>query len=396
MATKATEGRNLFGWIPRSGKKSPDGVQPKRSRGVMTLWGQEFNLVKAGLDEVQVVAYVEDLKNGHSGEIEKLQQQHSLPELAGEVIFEAEKLGESIREEERRRAAEQAANILFQAQMRSKEIIEEAERGAAHRFQESIRLSAEVVEEAREKTTLAEQNTIEQLPQQLAHIQSALQASIDQAYQKVFSDLIDLERDIQSRGIEQEPQSTEVAQPEESAPEALPEAVGAQPQPTTVFQTEEAPMEFMPEAVKDEPETPGSFVTELVPVEHEASPEVLSEESEKPDMSPELSVNLDASAEQSESTQDEVANAHDGAEEVDDIYNLDRDVVREKILESLQQAIELNGHGEGMTADEFAAVEEEQVSSHLDSEPAPLASGIDGDFFEGDLEFVMPPQRNER
>ena len=236
----AKEGRNLWGWTSRSGNKAPGKVQPKQSRGVMTLWGQEFNLVKAGLDEVQVVAYVEDLINNHNGEIEKLQKQRSLPEVAGEIIFEAEKLGESIREEERRRAAEQAANILMKAEMRSKDIVEKAERAAAHRLQEATRLSAEVVEEVREKTTLAEQSTVEQMPQQLAYIQSALQSAIDQAYQKVFSDLVDLERDIQSMGAEQESRSAEAFQTQESLTEPLPEATVEQPQSTEISQAQES------------------------------------------------------------------------------------------------------------------------------------------------------------
>jgi hypothetical protein len=368
----------------------------------MTLWGQEFNLVKMGLDETQVVAYVEELKNRLGGEIEKLQQQRSLPELAGQVIFEAEKLGESIREEERRRAAEQAATILLLAETRSKEIIEEAKRAGAHRLQEATRLSVEVVEGAREKTTLAEENTIQQLPQQLTYVQSALQAAIEQAYQKVLSDLVALERDIQSRGAEEESRSTEALQTDEPSEEPAPETIVEQPRSAVAFQPGEVPIQPVPETFEDESEMSGNLATGLVPVGHEIS---LEEQEET-----EASVGQEASPEQSESTRQEISDSLDYAKGAEDYSNLDRDEVREKILESLQQAIELNSHLEEPTANGVATMDEEQVYSNPGADPDPnpdreqetlavveTSNGLDssGDLFEGDMEFVMNPKKEQ-
>ena len=415
MGTK--EGRYLWGWISRSGKKAPGEVQPKRSRGAMTLWGQEFNLVKMGLDETQVVAYVEDLKNRLGGEIEELQQQRSLPELAGEVIFEAEKLGESIRDEERRRAAEHAASILLRAEERSKEIIEEAERAGVHRLKEATRLSVEVVEEARERTTLAEENTIQQLPQQLTYIQSALQAGIDQAYQKVLSDLVALEHDIQSRGAEEEPRSTEAFQTDESSAEPRSESITQQSQPTEVLQSEEPVREIMveqaqptvmlqlgeasvqpvAETFEDESEIPGNLATGLVPVSSEDREEA------------EASMEQETSSEKSESTRpglplNETSDFLDDAEGAEDYSNMNRDEVREKILESLQQAIELNSHLEEPTSNGVATMDEEQVYSNPNPDPeqkpravVEIVNALDtsGDLFEGDMEFVMNPRKEQ-
>ena len=73
---------------------------------------------------------MEELNSRHSAEVKNLQQSPSLSELAGKVIFEAERLAEDIKEEERRRVAEGAAKIIFQAEMRSKQITDGAEQAA--------------------------------------------------------------------------------------------------------------------------------------------------------------------------------------------------------------------------------------------------------------------------
>ena len=93
---RAKEVKSLWGWISRPGKKASREASPKRARGVKTLWGQEFDLVKRGLEEAQVVAYVEELNSRHSAVVEKLQQPRDLSELAGKVIYDAEKLADGI------------------------------------------------------------------------------------------------------------------------------------------------------------------------------------------------------------------------------------------------------------------------------------------------------------
>jgi len=255
----------MWGWISRPGKKGFGEALPKRVRGVQTLWGREFTLVKDGLEEAQVVAYVEELTSRYNSVVERLENPPSPSELAAKVILEAEQMAESIREDERKQAAEQAAKIIYQAEERFEQIVEEAERAATHRLQEATRLSAEIIGKAREKTTLAEESTIQQLPQQLANIQSALQTAIDQAYQKVLSDLIDLERDIQSKGTEEESQPTEALQADEALVVSPPEAMEEEPQSAEAFHTEEAPVETIPEVIEDEPEISGGPHLQLDP-----------------------------------------------------------------------------------------------------------------------------------
>jgi transcription termination factor NusB len=370
---QAKEGRNLWGRRSRPGKKASGEVRPKPARGVKTLWGQEFNLVKGGLEEAQVVAYVEELNGRHSGAVEKLQQPRSLSELAGKVIFEAEKLADGIKEEERRHAAEQAAKIIFQAEMRSKQITDEAERAAALRLQNTSRLSIEVVGEAREKTTLAKERTRQQLPQQMANIQTALQAAIDQAYQKVLTDLMDLEREIQSRGAE----------------ERLRPA-GALPAETT-------PAESRLETTKDEPKVSASFIHAPMPVEHQITAE---EEDSHPSRAFEDEEALPALP---GPTPYELSNSLGGTKEEDGYSSLGRDDVREEILKSLHQVIGSNGHGEALAAKGEATIDEQPAYGGSPN-PGPetvVAMNVNGDvsktgsdIYEGDLEFVMPPQRD--
>src|SRR3990172_13038099 len=122
MAKETKERKELWEGIFRPGnKKVGEEIRPASAHGVKTLWGQEFNLVPGGLEEAQIVAYVEDLNSRHSREVEKLQQPRSLSEVAGEVIFEAEKLAAGVELEARKRAAEQPAEMILRAEVRSQE-----------------------------------------------------------------------------------------------------------------------------------------------------------------------------------------------------------------------------------------------------------------------------------
>jgi len=426
---RAKDSKGLWGWMSRPGTKVSEKSRPKKVRGVKTLWGKEFTLAKDGLEEAQVIAFVEELISRYNSVVKKLQHPPALSELAGKVILEAEKLRESIKEDERKHAAEQAAKIIYGAEERSKQVAEESERAAALRLEEATRLSVEIIGKAREKTTLAEAGTRQHLPQHVANIQSALQAAIDQAYQRVIADLVDLEREIQSKGTGEEPQLIEplgadaaLVEPQLEAREEEPqliEPLGAdaalvepqleareeEPQLIEPLGADAASVERQPEVREEEPQLIEPLGADAASVERQ--PEVREEEPQliEPLGADAASVEPQPEVREEEPQLIEPLGADAASVEYripakeEEVYDsLSRDEVREKILESLEQVTGLNGHGEDLTANREATIEEEQMPP--DPNPDNVATNGNGngsktnlDLYQGDLEFIMPPQR---
>jgi vacuolar-type H+-ATPase subunit H len=89
---------------------------PSVGRDVVELWGREFNLVKNGLSEAQVVSFVNDLTKQHDTLLQRQDHLTALNTLAERTVIEAEKLAAEIREDARRLAAGDAAKIIAQAE----------------------------------------------------------------------------------------------------------------------------------------------------------------------------------------------------------------------------------------------------------------------------------------
>ena len=75
------------------------------------LWGQEFDIVKEGLSESQVVAFVTELFDENKALAKKVERLDFLEKLAEKTVREADELAASIREQ----AEEEATGILQQA-----------------------------------------------------------------------------------------------------------------------------------------------------------------------------------------------------------------------------------------------------------------------------------------
>ena len=126
------------------------------------LWGKEFSVVKEGLSETEIVAYVSELmqRQDHPQALLDLAQQTaiSLKEKAREeaeaqatsilsqaqaraqeIDQEAQQTAISLKEKTREEAEAQATTILSQAQARAQEIDQEAKQAALSQFQERVR-----------------------------------------------------------------------------------------------------------------------------------------------------------------------------------------------------------------------------------------------------------------
>ena len=100
-------------------------LNARGNRDIVELWGREFNVVKTGLSEAQVVAFVSDLTKQH--DVLRQRQEHliSLTTLAERTVSEADKLAEELKIEEEKQAEQRAANLIAESETSAKS---EAER----------------------------------------------------------------------------------------------------------------------------------------------------------------------------------------------------------------------------------------------------------------------------
>jgi hypothetical protein len=110
------------------------------------LWGKEFNIVKNGLDEEQVIDFVNELV---------MQQESSSPASARLIIQTAikgaEKIIDSIKVRAQAEAAEEAARIITQARQEAGGIKGEPEKVAEREVEDILSVANRVVEERTEE-----------------------------------------------------------------------------------------------------------------------------------------------------------------------------------------------------------------------------------------------------
>jgi len=112
---------------------------------VKKLLGQEFKVVKRGLAEEQVMAFINQLIDQRDKLLAKQQHINSLQILAEKTVTEANELAEQIRCE----AQSEAGGIIEEARERAKEIFEETQRQAQAEAQEKVnRVLAQARQEA--------------------------------------------------------------------------------------------------------------------------------------------------------------------------------------------------------------------------------------------------------
>ncbi len=137
------------------------------NRDVIELWGREFNLVKNGLSEAQVVSFVNGLVKQHDVLIQRQEHLVTLTKLAERTVSEADRLAEEIKKEAENKAKTEAARIISEAETSAKtqstRIIKDAEAVAEA---QSERLMSEAREKAdqmiKEKETHALKAAVEQ------------------------------------------------------------------------------------------------------------------------------------------------------------------------------------------------------------------------------------------
>ncbi len=156
------------------------------SKGVIELWGHNFKRAKSGLDEEQVVSFV----NGLVGERDLLlkRQEHlsSLSELAERTVAEADDVAKRIKEEAEDQAQAETKAIVAKAEEQTQQMIEEKRAEAvaiAEKQAEAIKADAQ-----QQAELLLEERT--------KRVQSELRDTGQRLYRELLSQLESLKQQV--------------------------------------------------------------------------------------------------------------------------------------------------------------------------------------------------------
>lgn len=136
------------------------------NRDVVELWGREFNIVKSGLSEAQVVSFVNDLVKQHDMLLQRQEHLATLTKLAERTVAEAEKLADEAKRETIDQAKAEAGRILADAEGRSKA--------------EAARIVAEAEVQAQQTAKKIEVETMAAVTSQAEAIKSAAERLADE------------------------------------------------------------------------------------------------------------------------------------------------------------------------------------------------------------------------
>jgi cell division septum initiation protein DivIVA len=104
---------------------------PSASRDIVELWGREFNIVKNGLSEAQVISFVNDLAKQHDILLQRQEHLAALTKLAERTVSEADKLADELKQDARKQAKNETSKMMSEAETSAKNqsdrIISEAE-----------------------------------------------------------------------------------------------------------------------------------------------------------------------------------------------------------------------------------------------------------------------------
>ena len=161
---------------------------------IIELWGREFNLAKKGLDEAQVVSFVNELIAQRDTATQSVEHLSSLTKLAERTVAEADKLAEEVKKEAADQANAEATTIIAKAEEQGRQLIEEKRTGIINRATleaEAIKANAE-----REAGLLIER--------EWKRIQPELRDMVGQLYAELLSQLDGLKQQVVALEAESE------------------------------------------------------------------------------------------------------------------------------------------------------------------------------------------------
>jgi cell division septum initiation protein DivIVA len=150
------------------------------------LWEHQFKKVKNGLDEEEVVSFINELMNEHKALLERAEHLSSLTKLAEKTIVEADNVAKQVQKEAVDRAKAEANAIVAKAEEQAQQVIQE-------RTAEAV---AMVKREAEAIKANAQQQAELLLEERAKRIQPELRDTAKRLYGELRSQLESLEQQI--------------------------------------------------------------------------------------------------------------------------------------------------------------------------------------------------------
>ena len=178
------------------------------------LWDREFNIVKDGLDEAQVIAYVEELRKQYSRSPDYDAHIDSLKRLAERTVEEADRISAEIKEEAERAAKAKALEIITEAENKLQEVMKVKEEAEAEARAKALEIITEaehkrqvieeeaqgIIQAASEEASATRAEAEQKAEQALAGMKeeasSKLRDDIRMVHQKLIADLVSLAAEV--------------------------------------------------------------------------------------------------------------------------------------------------------------------------------------------------------
>ena len=172
----------------RLGQLRPGQRREEKKQENKQLWGRDFNVVRNGLDEEQVVSFVDELVKQR-----KASSSASFRSFLKTAVAEAGQITDSIKMRAQEEAEEGAASIIAQANQEAEEIRRRAEAAAEKEVEDILSAGnrkAEITEEeAKQKTMLF-----------LLRMREEMEAEIKGEYKKAYSQLFSSLQNLMGEG----------------------------------------------------------------------------------------------------------------------------------------------------------------------------------------------------
>ena len=159
---------------------------------VVELWGHEFSLAKNGLDETQVVSFVNELISERDLLLQRAEHLSTLTKLAEKTIVEADRLAEEIKKEAIDEAKAEAKAILAEADEQAQQMMEE-------KRAEIITIATEDAEAIKSN---AEREAGVLIEQQIGRIQPEIRNVAQQLYNELLSQIEGLMQQVKASEVE--------------------------------------------------------------------------------------------------------------------------------------------------------------------------------------------------
>jgi len=159
---------------------------------IVELWGHEFSLARNGLDEAQVVPFVNELISERDLLLQRVEHLSTLTKLAEKTIVEADRLAEEIKKEAVDEAKSEAEAILAKADEQAQQLVKE----------KRTEIITTATEEAEAIKTNAEREVELLIAQQRGRIQPEIRNVAQQLYKELLSQIEGLMQQVKASEVE--------------------------------------------------------------------------------------------------------------------------------------------------------------------------------------------------